>query len=323
MLWLKRNLFLAVGGLLALLMLGSGGYYLWTNYQNNSKVEHDLQEKRTTLQAIYNDKSKPFPNETNIATAKAELERVRKVVQQSKTYFAPIVPPPVSPQEFRILLDNVIYELRRRAEQQGIGLPGRNYAFSFEAQRKGLTFGPGTFPAMPELLAEVHSLCSVLFDAQINRLIGVRRTRVSTDDESNKGAPDYHELAIQTNATTKCVSTPYMCEFQCFSEELANIVEGLQKSTNGFVLKSILIEPSPASVADPTGAPPNVAPGTPGAPPPPPGQPLPPGYKPPVAVKPPAADPFGKTIIDQRPLKVMMMVEVIKCRTTDLQPPRQ
>src|SRR5689334_11939299 len=108
MLWLKRNLFLAVGGLLALLMLGGGGYYLWTNYQNNSQVERDLQEKRSALEAIINDKSKPFPNETNIATAKAELDKVRKVTQRSKVYFAPIVPPPVSPQEFRILLDNVV-----------------------------------------------------------------------------------------------------------------------------------------------------------------------------------------------------------------------
>jgi len=39
----------------------------------------------------------------------------------------------------------------------------------------------------------------------------------------------------------------------------------------------------------------------------------PPGYKPPVAVKPPP-DPFGKTVLDERPLKVMIMVEVIKCR---------
>jgi hypothetical protein len=315
MLWLKRNLLLAVGGLLALIMLGGGGYYLWTNHQANSKVDADLQTKRAELEGFYTKTDKPFPNDTNIASAKTELAKVRDVIQQAKLWFRPIVPPAgangatLAPQEFRILLENALYELRRSAEQKGIVLPGRNYAFSFEAQRKGLTFGPGTFPTMPQQLAEVYNLCSLLFDAQINRLVTIRRTRISADDEANKGTADYHDLTIQTNAVTKCITTPYMFEFQCFSGELAGIVNGLQTSTNGFLLKSLLVEPASAVAdASATGAPTVAA-----APPP---APVGPGATRPAPGGRPAApppDPIGKTVLDERQLKISMMVEVIKC----------
>jgi hypothetical protein len=301
MLWLKRNFFLAFGGFLALLMLGGGGYYLWTSRAKNAEVEAQLQEKRTQLEQIYNDTSKPFPNETNIGTAKAELEKVRAVVQQAKTWFSPIVPPPVSPQEFRILLENAVFQLRRHAEQQATVLPSRNYAFSFEAQRKGLTFGPGTFPAMPQQLTEIHALCTLLFDAHINKLISVRRTPVSADDEAAKASTDYHDLPIHTNALTQCVISPYIFEFQCFSQELGTIVQQFQRSTNGFLLKSLTVDPAPAAPAVDPSAPPGT-----------PAPPVQPGQR--VAPKPAAPpDPFGKTVLDERQLKVMMLVEVIKC----------
>ena len=300
MLWLKRNLILALGGLLALLMLGGGGYYLFTNHKKNSEVDADLQAKREELKQIKTATSKPFPNETNIDTARAELDKVRKITAQARTWFSPIVPPQVSPQEFRILLVNAIYELRRQAEQQGITLPGKNYAFSFEAQGKGLTFGANTFPELPQQLAEIHSLCSLIFNAQINKLVGIKRTRVSTDDETNRGAPDYHDLAIQTNTLTKCVVTPYIFEFQCFSPELARVIEDIQKSTNGFFLKSILVEPATAAVLDPNAI-------AAAAPAPAPLQ------RPGTPVKPAPVDPFGKTVLDEKQLKVVMLIEVIKC----------
>ena len=304
MLWLKRNLFMALGGLVALVLLAGGGYYLWTNKQKSGEVDAALQEKRQKLEQIYNDTRNPFPNSTNIAAAKAELGKVRDTVQKSRAYFAPIVPPQISPQEFRLLLVNSMYDLRRRAEQEGIDLPGRNYAFSFEAQGKGLTFGPGTFPELPQQLAEIHALTSILFDAKINKLISIRRTRVSADDEANRGAPDYHDLSIQTNDITKCLVTPYMFEFQSFTPELAKIVESIQTSTNGFLVKSVSIEPAPVAAADMIGQPAATPP--------------PPGFRPTVPVRPAAPpDPFGRTILDERMLRIRMLVEVIKCPATE------
>lgn len=313
MLWLRRNLLLAVGGLVALLLLGGGSWYLWTSRKRNSEVETALQEKRQALEQIYNDNKSPFPSKTNITAAKGELQKARAVIQAAKVYFSPILAPKISGPEFRSLLDTAVFDLRKRAEAQGIGLPGRDYAFSFEAQRKKLTFGEGTFPAMPQQLAEIYALCGVLFESQINKLVGVRRTRVSSDDEASKGAPDYHELGIQTNAVTKCVSSPYQLEFHCFSEELSRVMRRLQESTNGLTMKSLLIEPLAATAADAT-ATSSTALGTPGAPPPPVApQPPVPGAPRPVAARPPPPDPYGKTILDERLLKVTFMVEVIRC----------
>jgi hypothetical protein len=335
MLWLRRNLFLTISGLIALGLLGGGSWYLWTSKQRNNQVD----TKRQALEAIHNDTKSHFPSPTNIDLGKKELQRVKEFTQKMKVYFAPIAAPNVAGPEFRSMLDITVSELRKRAEGQGIGLPGRDYAFSFEAQRKKLQFGQGTFPAMPQQVVEIYALCNLLFDSQINKLAGLRRTRVSEDDEANKGSPDYNELPIQTNTATKCVITPYVVEFNCFSDGLSAVTRRLQESTNGFTLKSVMVEPSSATVAvdsttpgapapgtlpPPTGAAPGAVPPVPGVPPAPipqPGVPPPPGIPAPGAVvpqrsvyaKPPPPDPFGKTILDERLLKVTMMVEVIKC----------
>lgn len=299
---------MVVSGAIALGLLGFGGYIFWTNRQKNTQIEVDLQSKRAELDRINSNVNSPSPNETNIAAAEVELKKVRDIIQRTKTQFAPIPVQEVTGPDFRTLLDRTIFELRSKAESQGITLPARDYAFSFEAQKKTFTFGEGTFPMIPQQLAEVSTICHIIFDAQINRFGNVKRTRVSANDEANKGAPDYHDVPIQTNATTGCISTPYMFEIQCFSQKLGKLLEGLERSTNGLLLKSILVEPLPL-VAEATGQP--TPPGATGLPPPV-AHPVP-GMPPRPVVPQQKPHPLGRTVLDERMLKVMMMVEVIKC----------
>ena len=39
MLWIKRNLFIAVGGAITILLWGIGIYYAWSSYQENKTIE--------------------------------------------------------------------------------------------------------------------------------------------------------------------------------------------------------------------------------------------------------------------------------------------
>src|SRR5689334_22677875 len=104
MLWIKRNLFLAVGGLIALLLLGLGIFYFWTNRQKNKEIEAKLEENKATLTRLISQKS--YPSRTNIALARQEVQRARDAIGQARMFFQPVPFTPVKDEAFKTLLDN-------------------------------------------------------------------------------------------------------------------------------------------------------------------------------------------------------------------------
>ena len=140
MLWIKRNLFLVIFGVIALGLLGWSVMYFLGNRATNAKLEEDLQAAKTQLEGLYN--RNPFPSKTNIDFAKSEVIRVRTNINAVKQYFAPVTFDKVADKDFTAVLQNTIFDLQKRAQQLGIELPERDYAFSFKAQKSALTFAP-------------------------------------------------------------------------------------------------------------------------------------------------------------------------------------
>ena len=302
MLWIKRNLFLVIFGVIALGLLGWSIMFFMAKQAENARLEGDLQAAKSQLDQLYS--KVPFPNETNIASATADVVRVRKDVNAVKEFFQPVPFEKVADKDFTVLLQNTIVDLQKRAQQVGIQLPESDYAFSFKAQKNALTFAPGSFPTLPMQLAEIKALTEIIYDAKVNRITNIKRMKVTTDDP--EGSADYHGLTTHTNTFTQTVSNPYQFEIHGFSGDLGKVIEGLYKSKHGFILKSLHVEPAPEAPA--------AAPGQmPVRPVPPPNAPVPgPGPRPPVQ---PGAKPKPealKTVLNERVLKAILLVEVVK-----------
>ena len=312
MLWIKRNLFLAVGGLIAILLLAGGVYYFISAQQRNRSIEEELEANKSDLNRLQG--QNPYPSAQNIEIAKKEAEKLRAAVGQLHRYFSPVPAEKVSGIEFRRYLDRTLAELQASARGAKTILPSPGYAFSFETQKPKTSFGDGTFPAVPEQIAEVRALMQVMFDAHVTPLINVRRARVSKDDEISTAASDYLSLKVQTNSTTGTVNSPYEVTFGCLSSELAAVLEGLASSKHGFVVKAINVEPAAEM---PTNAPAGFigAPGNPpsrGAPP----RQAPSGRPQPAVGTPNAASRAGTDrpviLLNERRLKVTLLIYVIK-----------
>src|SRR3954465_8520141 len=101
--WIKQNLVLAVGGLLTVLLLAYGGYYLFDNIGKNKEVEEELGKYQASLEQLYN--QKPFPSPTNISAAKKELGIVRGAMTKAQQNFAPVPAEKVTGLAFKTLLD--------------------------------------------------------------------------------------------------------------------------------------------------------------------------------------------------------------------------
>jgi hypothetical protein len=307
MLWVKRNLFLVIFGVIALGLLGWSIMFFMKNRALNTTLEGALQTAKGTLDGLYT--KVPFPNEENIKLAKEEVVRVRQQVNAVKEYFAPVPFERVADKDFTVLLQNMIVDLQKRAQQLGIELPERDYAFSFKAQKNALTFAPGSFPTLPMQLAEIKAITDIIYESKINRITNIRRMRVTTDDP--EGSTDYHQLRIQTNTFTQTISNPYQFEVHSFSGDLGKLIEGLYKSKHGFILKSLQVEPAPEVQVAPGQQQPIR--GNPGAvvPPPAGGANPPPGQRPPAGAR--GARPEAlKTVLNEKLLKAILLVEVVK-----------
>src|SRR5438105_7263635 len=257
MLWFKRNLFLAVGGLIALGLVGFGGYYFWTSYQKNNSVEEELKAAKAELTRLYG--LSPFPNRDNITKAKEDEQRLNAAIAQTQSSFTPLPYPRMKGPAFKTLLDTTVAELQKKAAQASVGLPTSNgYAFTFAEQQKRLQFSEGSFPTLGEQLAEVKAISLILFQAKINKLVGLRRGRVTSDDPP--AAPDYHELPPARMLPSGAVVSPYVAEFTAFSSELAAALEGFYKSPNGLLVKALEVRPNEEGLGMPGGQVPNPVP---------------------------------------------------------------
>ena len=147
MAWIKRHLILAIGGILALLLIGLGTWYLMGNISRNSAAEAGLEEKKHTLEELYN--QDPFPDRTNIDSAKKETAKIRTIIGEARQSFTAVPYDNVTGLEFKKVLDNTLFELHNKAEKASVVLPTKSYEFSFAAQKKGLKLSPRRNPTGP------------------------------------------------------------------------------------------------------------------------------------------------------------------------------
>jgi hypothetical protein len=295
MIWIKRNLFFVIGGVLALGLLGAAGFYDYASWERNSAAFDKLNEVYNTLRQLTNQKPSPGNDKiNNIEAARQQEAKLRDWIRQARGSFQPVAPVPnptngpISNELFADALHRTIDQLQHAAANAGVSvLP--QYSFSFEAQRSRVKFASGSLGPLAAQLGEVKAISEVLFAARVNQLDAIQRVRVSDDDLSGPQT-DY----LADNAVTGELEalTPYTVTFRAFSPEIAKTLAGFASSPNGFIVKNISVQPAGAALME-------MSPGM-GAPPPAPM---------PVALP-------GKgglqTVLQEQLLRVTIEVEIVK-----------
>lgn len=307
MAWIKRNLIVVISGAVALLLIGGGVWYLLQAMDKNKAMDDEIGGLRSELNTLV---SKPVsPNQQNISAAQAEVKRVNEFIVQAKAFF-PSSPAPegqLNNQTFAALLHNTVADLHKEATAAGI-LVASNYHFSFETQWPAVSFPPASLHPLSERLSEVKQLASLLFKAKVNSLISIQRARVTDEVPGATAAGDYLPEAPHLSESVGTVMWPYQLTFQTFTPELATVLEQISRMPEAYVVRSVVVEPAEALPAQrpPPGAPPGTPPGAP---------PVRPGrnaLRPPGTPAAPATSGGLETILNERLLRVVMRIEVIK-----------
>ena len=330
--WLKRNLFLAIGGLVVLGLLGFAGYNLYSKKQSVDQITGDLNAQTEQLKSLMT--RDPHPDQENIDAAKREQTKLAEFLGHTRKHFEPVIEfDKLDSAAFKELLEKTIAGLERDAERTGVDLPAK-YNFTFSTQRTRLDFAPETLVPLATQVAQIRALCDVLYQARVHALISLRRVPISKEEES---ATDYLVgKKPTTTAVTGAILNPYEVTFQGFSAELAAVLEGLYRSSNCFIVKNIDVQTNVVTAAtEPT---PSFVPlYQPGAVAPQPAMSpdemmrrryginpanryrttmpdrVPQPATPPAATTlQPAARRGPETVIDERPFKVTMYVEAVR-----------
>jgi hypothetical protein len=234
--WIKRNLFFVLGLAAG---LGLAGYCGWLFYENSdqvSKVKTELESNVGQLTSVQN--SKIYPDDNNIKIANDDQGNCIELLEAAKKVLASMpVPPNVDEQGFRSYLGQTVVELGEEATNAGVKLPEK-FGFAFTEQLKGLTFPPENIRPWMEQLGEIKAVCGVLFDAKVSSVVSLQRVRVSASDDGQPS--DYFSATVVTNAPE--VFTPYKVCFRGLSRELADVLDGLARSSNFIRVKVIDVQ---------------------------------------------------------------------------------
>lgn len=328
--WIKRNLLFVIGGAMALVLMGLAGYYLYTGMGKNDAALEKLNAEYATLKALNTQNPHPGDEKTdNIKAAKDQDKEARAFITDRATMvFKPVPPIPdaanLDNAMFAGALRRTIDQMRREATGRGVQV-ATNYYFSFTAERDRIMFDKAGLVPLSVQLGEVKAICDVLFAARVNALDNIRREKVSLHDVEAQQSTDYLDKVTVTNDVA--LVSPYEVSIRCFSSEIAAILAGFASSPNGLIVRAINVEPAVLAgggeLGVPGGGEPMFVPPPAYQPPPPMRRPfgederygrMPPGMPPPVAYAP--AVPAGRgglpTLLDEKQLKVTLLIEVVK-----------
>src|SRR5690349_16018748 len=90
MTWIKRNLFFLIGTLVALALIGAGGFYLWTQMNQESSLAEDIEKQYGVLKDLVNRRPQPGKSGTtndNVQAAKDQAGAWKNVKDGMRAQF--------------------------------------------------------------------------------------------------------------------------------------------------------------------------------------------------------------------------------------------
>jgi len=257
--WLKSNLILVISLVVSLVLIGGSGFYFYSKISSEKEAEALMTQAQATLQEYQN--KVPSATKANVEAALKVQKQLLEFKSKAEKFF-PVLGTNKSAHidDFGGYLLSSLYDLRREAQRTSTILP-TNFSFGFSVQRTVLQFDTPKIPVLVMQLDDVKALCSILYESRVYEILQFRRAMTASQDTAEQPTQpqDYlSKRSIFTNDVVKAVISPYEIGFKCSSLELASVMEGLAHSSNGFIVKSVRVEPVEApgqegDMSDPSG----------------------------------------------------------------------
>ena len=95
MAWIKRNLFFTIGSVIALLLLGAAGYYIYKGWSYNRDQMDAVTAAYGQLAQDYNSNPSPGNEQMdNIKAAQDQIKQLQDWIEKARTQFKAVTPIP-------------------------------------------------------------------------------------------------------------------------------------------------------------------------------------------------------------------------------------
>jgi len=344
MLWIKRNLLIVIGGAISLCLLGGAGYYTYNSFYDNDDQDVAVEQLRTELQSLT---TGLHPNEANIEVVRSNTVLANLFMDNAEKMLNAEPPRSMNAATFSIELIKALDRLKRDATNHSVELPPR-FDFTFGEIKQQPRIFPYAVEPLNGQLADISSLCSVLYRAKVRAIDSLHRVPAYLGEPPS--ADLIMDLAVRTNEVStnlNLVITPYRVTFRGFAGELTAVLNGLARTKDFIVIRQIDLDVAGNALAsapamDPMMMQPGMQPGmqplgapVPGGLNPGPTFGLPPPVAPPMAppmtpgpaiqprpvlpvrpAQPGAVPPPAKStltpLLDEKPLRVTLVLDFIK-----------
>jgi hypothetical protein len=252
--WAKRNIYFLVCCIVAVVLLGAAGWYCWSSYSANNTNWDQLKAAYDQMKQFADKKPGPGNAEVdNIKAAKEQTEQARLRVAEMEKFFTPVKGIPdtnrFNDRMLAFAVRETVSQLRTAAQTKGVTIPNSNpeFAFSFSLQMGKTIYDTNSVEMLSKELGEVKTICDTLFGSRILALNSIQRERTA-DDASLMGSsqPDYTDAISLTNGNI--VIAPYQVTFECYTPQLGSVLSSFANYPHTIVVKTLNIQPADAAV---------------------------------------------------------------------------
>jgi len=178
--WFKNNPFMASLSAAAVVVLVLGAYLLYAELGRLEEEQSSFDQKKMQLQALQ--RSKPYPNQSNVDAKRKETEEAAELLQQLEAELA-VDAPSATPQAFQDELAEMVKNISAKAAAKQIGLPD-NFYLGFEQYETQLPQAD-IAPRLLLQLRSINAVATVLVDSQVKSLGPILRSPVSGENKSD------------------------------------------------------------------------------------------------------------------------------------------
>ena len=247
--YIKRHVFGIVGLMLAVGFIGGGVVVSGKAKVGLESSVGELNDVNGRRDKIQNSPVKV--DMRNVAVLNEDADSYQKFVNEAGSVLKPLeVVPSMGGEEFGLQLLRTIGLLNQKAKDSFVSVPTTltnrtdiPYGFTFGLLMSKTGISEDKVQEMLIQVEDIKMLASVLFDSRVQKIVNIKRNRVTIEDMKALQDPRYLDERLKyTNSIS--VVRPYRVKFQCMSDGIASTLSRFASEKAFVAVRRVEVTPS-------------------------------------------------------------------------------